>query len=772
MQLLHEAEGTDQLTVRPLRSPRPLATALVLALALGLTPAVGAPAGAGGGDPASGDEQQVAVVTEDGVEPREVDDDELAELQAGPGVVVTRGRVASPELDQSVPKVGAPSLWNLGHRGDGRVIVVIDTGVGTGFGGSMIGQACFAATQEGEALVGHCGPDGTATQAFDSTCFDLALCDGGDVLDPDAARPCTEPALPKDCAHGSAVAAVAARHDAPPGVAPDADVYAIQVFEPTGRSADFVDILLALDHAVDLADAGMDIAAVNLSLSSAATYPTACDLGPNAEGDGVAFRAAFQQLAGRGIPSTVATGNDAQVGGIGLPACVSNAIAVGASDLDDQIADFGNRGPTVDLVAPGADEGNGAIDRMEIPGSPVTQWAGTSFAAPHVAGAFALLQQEYPYASVAMVLAHLRTVAARAVDPETGTAYKRLRLLPPAQGLPAGLFFPATAAIGAGRGAVGDFDGDGFDDVLSHGPDGAPDAVAYGRASWTPAKHPYTVNGSYVPLVGNFRGSAVDDILWYRPGSASDWLWVGSPTRAFGSAGLTINGTYKPLVGDYDGDGFDDILWYAPGRAFDALWYGGPTGFTSRAASINGGFRGVAVGDVNGDGRDDVVFHGVGAASDWLWRGTASKGTWLSSPLTIGGTKVLRTGDFDGDLDDDLLLYEGGSAADSIWRGGPAVGGPGATGGFSPMAITVNGQYHPVVGDVDGDARDDIVWYAPGSAGEFLWLGRAVGLPASRSFSVLGLYAPLIADLDGDAGGDVVWFSGSSTSTVYWSHPG
>ena len=743
-----------------------LLTALLLTTLLALPTAT-----ARGGAP--DDDPEVAVVEEDGdVEGREVSDAEIDELEAeGPGAVVTRGRTAQPTLAQAVAKVGAPNLWNLGHRGAGKVIVVIDTGLDPGFGGTIVGQACFAATQVGASLEGHCGPDRDRFEAFDDTCFDLGLCAGGDVLDPAAARPCDEGE--RSCAHGTAVAAVAARHDATPGVAPDAGVYAIQVFNPTGGSADFVDILLALDHAADLADAGMDIAAVNLSLSSTATAPSHCDAGASADSDAVAFRHAFGRLEAMGIPSTVATGNSGAVGGVGLPACVSNAIAVTASDLDDDIADFSNRGPTVELAAVGADEGNGAGNPMDIEGNPVSdQWAGTSFAAPQVAGAFALLPDEYPKASVRQLLAHLRSTGVPADDPDSAATYPRLRLLAPAAGLRAGVLFPGEAfAGGTDRGAVGDFDGDGLADVLSHAPGGATDRISYGMETWGLQPKTYAVAGSYTPIVGNFRGDGADDILWYAPGAAADRLWIGAASRSFGSVSVALPGIYTPLVGDYDGDGYDDIAWYGPGAGKDVLWYGGATGFSPRAMTVAGTYR-VAVGDYDEDGRDDLVFHAPGTVADALWRGTATRGTFAKSSVSIGGSQVLRSGDFDGDGDDDLLLYQAGSAADAIWRGGAAVGSPGGTGGFAPMAVTVNGTYQPSIADVNGDDRDDILWYAPGSPADVLWFGRASGSPSGPTFSVSGSYAPLLGDLDGSGGADVVWFqSGSPISPVWWSHP-
>ena len=752
---------------RRLRRPLALCTgAAVVAAALLVDPSPAA--GTGGGEP----EQQVAVVTDGGIEAREVSRGELDALQdRGPGSVVTRGRTASPELATSVVDVGAPSYWGIGQRGAGQVIVVIDSGVADTFGGTLVGQACFAATQVGPILDGHCGPSRGDDQAFSRTCFDLGVCGPGDTLDPAAARPCSAPSTPRDCAHGTAVAAVAARGEPTPGVAPDAGVYAIQVFDPTGRSADFVDVLLALDHVAALADRGMDIAAVNLSLASSATFPSHCDTGPQPNSDALAFRAAFQQLAARGIATTAATGNDAKAGSTGLPACVSNVISVGASDLDGQVADFGNRAPTVELLAPGAREGNGAVVPLSIPGSPVSAWAGTSFAAPHVAGAFALLRSEFPKASVADLVAHLRTTGAPATDPATGTSYRTLQLRPPSQSLPAGALFPSSAAVaGTAWGVPGDYDGDGFDDVLAYAPGGVADRISFGGASWTPTTRAYSVGESYWPIVGNFRGSNADDILWYAPGAASDRLWVGATSRTFSSVPVTVGGSYLPLVGDYDGDGFDDIVWYAPGAAGDSVWFGGAGGFAAHPMSLSGTYR-VVVGDFDGDTRDDLLFHGPGAAGDALWRGSPARGTWTKASITMGGSNALRVGDLDGDLDDDVLLYQPGPAADAIWKGGPSVGGGGPMAGFSLQAMSVNGSYAPSVGDLDGDGLDDILWYAAGSVADHIWFGRPSGPLASRTISVSGTYTPLLANLDGDAGHDIVWFqSAKPTTPVWWSH--
>lgn len=774
---------------------RPLSILLLVVLA---AVAVVSPAGAqdptpapAAGGPAPADERRVVVQVADPadapevarsagaregasgeVEPAEISEltvpaTAVAALEGDPRVtaVLERGRATvSPGLAQSVPKVGAPGRWAAGYRGAGKVIVVIDTGVAAGFGGDLVGQACFAATTTELGLQGHCGPDDDEESAFSQHCFDLGICDGSDVLDAAAGRPCQEGGA--DCDHGSAVAAVAARDGTGPGVAPDAGVYAIRVFEPTGSRADIVDLYLAVVHALELVEKGVDVAAVNLSVSAGALFAGTCD--SHSALAGPAFNDLFAALAVRDVPVVVASGNNGNANALGFPACLSNALSVGATHTTtDAIAGFSNRGALLDLLAPGT---RTAATPLTILGNPTEDWAGTSFSAPHVAAAYALVEEEHPKANLAQRTWFLK--AAGVPVKEGSRTYRRLLLRPAAEVLPAEVLFPGEAPIaGTSRQAVGDFDGDGRADVLAHGPGTAPDRVAYGTVGWSFTSTSHAVSGSYLPIVGNFRGAAgsPDDILWYAPGPAGDALWVGAGNRTFSSVPLAISGTYEPHVGDFDGDGWDDIFWFAPGPGADSIWYGGSGGFTSHAATSVGPTR-AAVGDFNDDGRSDIFLHGPGAATDAVWVGTTTKGAQVRRNLAISGTYTLVAGNFTSGDADDLVLYQPGGAPDVLWAGGPGVGFGSVRGGFGQETVSINGTYQPHVGDLDGDGWDEIIWYAPGPAADAVWFGRASGGPTSRGFSVSGTYHPLVADFDASGGDDIVWFQGSSTTTpVWWS---
>lgn len=82
---------------------------------------------------------------------------------------------------------------------------------------------------------------------------------------------------------------------------------------------------------------------------------------------------------------------------------------------------------------------------------------------------------------------------------------------------------------------------------------------------------------------------------------------------------------------------------------------------------------------------------------------------------------------------------------------------------------TVQGLYRPVATDLDCDGADDLLWYAPGPAGDTLWRGHPDRHFRASPSSILGDYVPLAGDFDGDGCGDIFWYGAGIRADSIWS---
>lgn len=260
-------------------------------------------------------------------------------------------------LDQSTGQIGAPAAWEAGYTGEGVTVAVLDTGIDTAH------------------------PD----------LVDAVV----------AAEDFTESGDPVDYAgHGTHVASIItgdgeASDGAYKGVAPDAELLVGKVLDDSGYGYDSQVV------------AGMEWAAhegarvVTMSLGGCATDgtdPMAQAVDRLTEETGVLF-----VVAAGNHPADPSCFHDEVVA---TPAVADHALAVGSVGRNDVLSDFSNTGPRLgdaavkpELTAPG--EGIVAARAADgWMGDPVddhyARMSGTSMAAPHVAGAAALLAEQHP----------------------------------------------------------------------------------------------------------------------------------------------------------------------------------------------------------------------------------------------------------------------------------------------------------------------------------------------------------------------------------------
>ncbi|PYR59505.1 MAG: hypothetical protein DMF85_07625 [Acidobacteria bacterium] len=201
------------------------------------------------------------------------------------------------------------------------------------------------------------------------------------------------------------------------GVGKSAGLIAIQVFTgfPSGYpSCDGSPCVLsypsnqiaALQRVQALAGS-FHIASVNMSLGGGRYFlQSTCDTA------NAAVKTAIDNLRSIGIATVIASGNDGFTGSMGAPGCISSAVSVGSVDdgsfstTANAVSNFSNSASFLNLLAPGrwitSSIANNVAPYNVEPylSSPYSTWSGTSMATPHVAGAWALMKQRKPLASV------------------------------------------------------------------------------------------------------------------------------------------------------------------------------------------------------------------------------------------------------------------------------------------------------------------------------------------------------------------------------------
>jgi subtilisin len=315
-------------------------------------------------------------------------------------------------LAQSAPIVQAPTMWANGVTGGGQVVAVLDTGADTShpfLAGKVVEEACYS-------INANC-PNGATT-----------------MTGPGSGVYCTY--APEGCRHGTHVAGIAAGQGSTfSGVGKGASIMSVQVFSRfTGAAncgvredpcalANFSDQIKGLERVFALRSTH-NFSSVNVSIGGGQFFSN-CDTATSVPAS--AYKAAIDNLRSVNIPTVIASGNEGFTNSMAFPACISSAVSVGSTTKSDTISSFSNSASFLSILAPGSSI-TSSVPPALSGGQQFAAFNGTSMAAPHVAGAWALLKQQNPTASVSSILSALQSTGTPVTDTRIGGGVTKRRI--------------------------------------------------------------------------------------------------------------------------------------------------------------------------------------------------------------------------------------------------------------------------------------------------------------------------------------------------------
>lgn len=353
----------------------------------------------------------------------------------------------------------------------------------------------------------------------------------------------------------------------------------------------------------------------------------------------------------------------------------------------------------------------------------------------------------------------------------------------------------------------GDFNNDGLEDImLNHKASNTNQVkIGYGNSEGgfdfqpavTNSVNPSDSWASFETRIADLNGDDLDDIVWnYTESRNKTYFALNQGSNQFDFSDKTEPnangwGNYDLLIGDIDDDGTEELVWnitngntvnrtYTASLSADNL----SVEFTAPEDEGAGwGSYDAYIGDMNGGGADLIFSRTDNLNRTYIGKsngdGTFDVGGHFTRSENGWGSYNTYVGQADNNTNVDLLFNYPGGSTNRLYVS------PSSGTGFNS---SIPHQDHPVhqdwrsykmlLGDVDGDGIDDVIWTNHGTgditSNLFTALGTNSGMydftPVKQTSpfqSTWSQFESFLIDINGDTKTDMLWIKPGSTTEYY-----
>jgi hypothetical protein len=264
---------------------------------------------------------------------------------------------------------------------------------------------------------------------------------------------------------------------------------------------------------------------------------------------------------------------------------------------------------------------------------------------------------------------------------------------------------------------VGDYNGDGKNDLLSYYSGTFVTFLSNGDGTYQKVITPVTTNdwSVYYVWVGDYNGDGKTDLLSYYAGTFITFFSNGDGTyqkviTAVSGSDWTVSYAWP---GDYNGDGRTDLLSYYAGNFISFFFNGDGTYQKVINAAPASGWNPATIwkGDFNGDGKADLLSYYAGNFMTIHFQGDGTYTTVVTAaPASGWNPATMWIGDWNGDGKTDLLSYYAGNFTAFFAKGDGAyatVVTAAPASGWNPATMWI--------GDWNGDGKADLLSFYAGN---------------------------------------------------------